>query len=444
MSDRWKKLGRRGFLAGLGAGAITLPFWRALSTEAQTVDAPKRLLLLFTPNGTIRSEFFPDGGERDFTLRTILEPLEPFRDRLVILNGVDQSIFTTGPGDGHQKGMGCLWTGVELLPGDTMGGCDSCPPVSWSSGMSVDQRIAMEIGNDTRFRSVELGVDVGGAENVWTRMIYRGPSEPLPPEDDPWLAFDRLFGDLGSDPLGAERRRMLRRSVLDFAQGDFARLSPRLGRDDRMRLDAHATAVRELEQRLDALAPVGAACVAPELGAHLDLNDANNYPDLVRSMSDLMVMSFACDLTRVGSLQWNHSVGQASFPFIGVTERHHDLSHEGDSNTDAQSKLVQINRWYAEQLAYLLGRMADLPEGDGTLLDNTLIVWGNELGVGNSHTYHDIPFVLAGGAGGALEGGRYLTFDGASHGELLLSICHLMGVDDEVFGDPRFCSGPLI
>jgi len=436
------ELSRRMFVGAVGASAITLPFWRVLQGQAQPTTFPKRLLLVFSPNGTWPDEFYPDGGERDFTMRRILAPLEAHRNDLLILEGVDQEISYTGPGDGHQKGMGCLWTGVELLPGDTMGGCDSCPPVSWSSGMSVDQRVAAEIGGETRFRSVELGIDVGGAENVWTRMVYRSPGEPLPPEDDPHQAFERLFGDLGADPTGAERRRTLRRSVLDYARGDFDRLMPRLGRDDQVKLESHLQSVREIERRLESTVELGAACMAPTLGPELDLRDDNNAPAIFDRMTEMMVMAFACDLTRVGSLQWNRSVGQLSFPFIGVPDRHHDLSHEGDSNADAVEKIIRINTWYAEQFANLLDQLRAVPEGDGTLLDNTLVVWGNELGKGNSHTRRNCPFVLAGGGGG-FEMGRYLTFDGASHCDLLNSILTGFGIDER-FGDPRYSSGPLV
>lgn len=437
-----RRTSRRAFLGGLGAAAITLPFWRVLRGEAQLPTFPKRLLLVFSPNGTWPDEFFPGGGERDFTLGRILAPLEAHRDRLLILGGVDQSITETGPGDGHQKGMGCLWTGVELLPGDVMGGCDACPPVSWSSGMSVDQRVALEIGGETRFRSLELGVDIGNAENVWTRMIYRGPGEPLPPEEDPHAAFERVFGDLGADPLGAERRRTLRQSVLDYARGDFERLAPRLGRDDRMKLESHLTSVRELERRLATTPEVGAACVAPMLGEPVDLGNDENNPAVLARMTELMVMAFACDLTRVGSIQWNNSVGQSSFPWLGFTDRHHDLSHEGDSNGEAVEKIIRINTWYAEQFASLLDQLDAIPEGDGTLLDNTLVVWGNELGKGNSHSLRDMPFVLAGGGGG-FEMGRSLRFDGASHCDLLTSILAGFGIDER-FGDSRYVTGPLL
>ena len=439
-----KKWTRRGFVGAAGATALTVPFWKILRGEAQPSEAPKRLLVVFSPNGTFPGEYFPDDTGRGFRLKRILSSLEPFREKLLILQGIDQQISYTGPGDGHQKGMGCLWTGVELLPGDTMGGCDSCPPVSWASSMSIDQAVAMQIGADTPFPSVELGVDVGRAENVWSRMVYRSAGEPLPPEDDPWQAFDRLFGDLGEDATGVERRRALRRSVLDFARQDFERVRPRLGSEDRQKLDSHLESVRELERRLESSPAVGAACAIPELGSPVgDLRSADNYPVLVDHMSELVTMAFACDLTRVASLQWNRSVGQMSFPHLGFTDRHHDLSHEGDSNGAAQEKIIQINTWYAEQFASLLARLESIPEGDDTLLDNTLVVWGNELGKGNSHTRRNMPFLLAGGGGG-FEMGRHLRFDGASHNDLLTSIVQAFGVETDCFGDRRFCSGPLI
>lgn len=437
---RWR---RRAFLGAAGATAITLPFWRALRGEAQGATYPKRLLLVFSPNGTWPGEFFPDGGERDFSFRRILAPLEPYRNKVMVLEGVHQRITSVGPGDGHQKGMGCLWTGVELLPGSTMGGCDSCPPVSFPGGPSVDQHVALAIGNETPFRSVELGMDNGNNENVWTRMIYDRPGNPLPPEDDPLQAFGRLFGNLEQDPTEGDRLRTLRQSVLDFAQEDFQRLSPRLGTADRQRLDSHLTSVRELERRLQAMPNIGASCVIPNIPDPGALNDDDNNPAVLQAMTDMTVMAFACDLTRVASLQWNNSVGQSSFPWLGFNDRHHDLSHEGDSNGEAVEKIIRINEWYAEQFAELLRQLDSIPEGDGTLLDNTLVVWGNELGKGNSHTRNNIPWVLAGGGAGAIEMGRYLSFDGASHCDLLTSICHAFGVE-ESFGDSRFANGPLV
>jgi hypothetical protein len=156
------------------------------------------------------------------------------------------------------------------------------------------------------------------------------------------------------------------------------------------------------------------------------------------------VMALACDLTRVGSIMWTNSVGNITYPWLGINDRHHDLSHEPDSNADAQEKLVRINTWYAEQLAYLLSRLSAVPEGDGTLLDNTLVVWGNELGRGNSHTRDDIPFLLAGKAGGSVRTGQYLKFDKRPHNDLLTSMCRAVGLDNQSFGDARFNTGPIM
>ena len=205
---RKNRIGRRPFAKSVGLGALAIPFVASLrsSTRAQDGEIPKRLLVFFTPNGSVRENWRPSGGERDFALSTILQDLEPFKDKLTIIDGLDMRSSRFGPGDGHQVGMGHMLTATDLLPGDTMGGCDSCAPVSWAGGISIDQKIANHIGTGTPFRSVELGARTGGS-NVWTRMAYAGASEPIPPEDDPYRAFERLFADLETDPGGAARRQ---------------------------------------------------------------------------------------------------------------------------------------------------------------------------------------------------------------------------------------------
>lgn len=436
-------MSRRGFLRAAAVGAATAPWLRPFTTRAEPGELPRRFVVFFTPNGTIPEEWSPDGGEHDFSLRTILEPLARHRDDLLILEGVDMKSASSGPGDGHQKGMGHLLTGVDLLPGDTMGGCDSCAPVSWSGGISVDQEIASLIGASTPFRSLELGVRVGGSHNVWTRMCYRGASQPLPPEGDPHAVFERLFGDLGADPFGLERRRFMRRSVLDHVRRDFASIEARVSAADRERLELHVSVLRDIERRIESSGGLGAACAAPTMGGRVDPDDPANVPQVGRLQMDLLAMAFACDLTRVGTLQWTTAVGNIPFPFLGIEDRHHDLSHEGDGNGSARDKLVQINRWYAEQLAYLIDRLKAIPEGEGTVFDNTCILWGNELGKGNSHTRDGIPFVMAGSAGGHFRTGRYLRFDRASHCDLLTSLAQAYGVEADRFGDVRFSNGPL-
>ncbi len=445
MKRRWK-LTRRGFVrnvAAAGAGAAALPFLTSGGKVASAADGfPTRFIVFFSPNGSIPSEWSPDGGETDFTMRRILAPLEPYRDKLLILDGIDGRSTSSGPGDGHQKGMGHMLTGRELLPGDTGGGCDSCAPVSWASGISVDQDIANHIGGDTAFRSLELGVRNGNSNNVWTRMCYRGASEPLPPDDDPYAVFERVFGDLTADPFGLERRRAMRQSVVDYLNQDYADLQSRVAREDALRMEQHIQGIRDIERRLTA-GNLGASCAAPDLGGRIDLSDINNMPAIGTMQMDLATMALACDLTRVVSLQWTNSVGGAASPWLGISEGHHSLSHEGDSNTDAVDKLVRINTWYAEQFAYLIQQLESVPEGDGTLLDNTCMIWVNELGKGNSHTRNDLPLVMAGSAGGYFRTGRCLRYGDTPHNDLLVTLTNAYGVEQETFGDTRFCNGPL-
>jgi hypothetical protein len=453
---RDKKLRRRTFVgasAAVAGGAVALPFTRMLEggrAGAQEAALPKRLLVVFSPNGTWPAEWTPDGGETDFTFRRILAPLEAHRSRVLVLGGVSMLSTDRGPGDGHQKGMGHVLTGVPLLPGDTMGGCDSCPPASWASDLSIDQAVANHIGDDTRFRSLELAAQVSDTANVWTRMCYRAASEPLPPEASPWRAFARVFGDAEIDPESARRRLALRQSVLDHNLAELTTLRTRLPAADRARLDSHLTTVREIEMRIAAPGAFGAECRIPEVGAPLDHMANDNYPEVVRLQTDIMVMAMACGLTHVGSIQWTNSVGDIPFTFMGVDARHHALSHEPDGNADAVESIIRINEWYARQYAYILDRLAAVPEGDGTMLDNTLVVWVNELGKGNSHTLHDIPFVLAGNVRNAdgsqhFRTGRYLQYDGATtpHNDLLVSIANAYGIETDVFGDADFCNGPL-
>ncbi|MGZ3474234.1 MAG: DUF1552 domain-containing protein [Polyangiales bacterium] len=438
---------RRQFLKSVLGGAVALPllnFADQKSAFSAPPTFPKRLVLIFSPNGTIPTSFFPQsGGETDFVLPTILAPLEPHRKDILILENVDDEAAFHGPGDGHQTGMGCLWTGIELADGtEFKGGCDSCPSSGWAGGISVDQKVANKIGADTKLSSLELGVQVGGA-SVWSRMSYKDRNVPLPPENDPGKVFERVFASLGADPTGLARQRDRRKSVLDAITKDFTRMQPSLASADRVKVQVYADALRDIEKRLDATGLLGASCVKPDAPSKIDLNDSKNYPAIGKMQMDLLTMSLACDLTRVGSIQWSNSVGQKVHSWQGIGEAHHDLSHLGDSDTDAQSKLVKINTWYAEQFAYLIDAMKKIPEGSGTMLDNTLIVWGNELGVGNSHTRRDIPWVLAGGAGGYFKTGRHLKYPkGTRHNDLLVSICNAMGLSDvTTFGNPAYSSG---
>ncbi len=449
-------LSRRRFLRGAGGVAVGLPFLNILGgcsqsstargsqrKHAETDGAPKRVLFVFSPNGTIHQNWAPTGGETDFALSEILMPLTPFREKLLILNGLDMKSTSNGPGDAHQKGMGHMLTGTALQEGDlfTGGGGELA---GWGGGMSIDQRIANHIGGDRKFGSLELGAQVSTSANVWSRMSYSGPGQPLPPDDNPYSAFDRIFSDLNADPFELEQVRAKRGTVLDHVNRDFEALQAKVGQEDRDHLERHASTIRDLEMRLQSgIGELGAQCEAPELGAPIDHQLRENYPQVVRLQMDLAAMALTCDLTRVASLQLSNAVGGHVHSWLGHSRGHHDFSHDGDSNSDTRQKITDINTWYAEQFAYLLGKLDSVQEGDGTLLDNTVVVWVNELGKGNNHSRDNVPIVMAGSAGGHFRTGRYLNYGSRTHNNLWVSLQNAFGIEDDNFGDPNYCSGPL-
>jgi len=318
-------------------------------------------------------------------------------------------------------------------------------PAGWPMGPSVDQRIAEGLAVPTKLRSLELGVQVGAADN-WGRMIYRAANQPLPPDDDPASIYGRVFSDLHTDPAVLARLRRRRQSILDGVGAQLKRTAARLGSGDRQRLDAHLTAVREIETRLTTdLVVSNPSCHDPVITpVSAASNDA--FPAAGALQMDLMVMALACDITRVASLQWSRSVSQTRFSWLNIVEGHHDLSHRPDSDPGAVASLTKINTWYAQQLAALIGRLKTTPDGAGGMLfDNTLVLWCNELAKGNTHGRVGAPYVLAGSAGGALRTGRFLRYDGQGlpHNNLLVSILNAMGVPDTKFGKPDWCTGPL-
>jgi hypothetical protein len=427
---------RREFLRHLGLNAAALPFLLNLPGLgfASQQQRKQRLVVMFSPNGIVPATFWPD-EEGELKLKESLSPLEPFRDRTLTLHGVCDKI--RGDGDNHMRGMGCLLTGVELFPGNIQGG--SHTPAGWASGLSIDQEIKHHLqasdATRTRFGSLEFGVVVPERADTWTRMVYAGPNKPISPIDDPYQMFNKLYG--------RSKDQQSLRSVLDEVQEDLAKVKDVLGAEDRRLLEEHATLVRELEQELkQATADAGHAVPQLELGVK-DEND--NMPRISKMQIELLVASFAADFSRIATLQFTNSVGQAKMRWIGVDEGHHELSHHEDSKAESQEKLTKINKWYCEQLAYLAKRLAETPEpgGEGSMLDNTTIIWTNELGKGNSHTLDNIPFVLVGGGLG-FKMGRALNLKNVAHNRLLLSLAHAFGHPLKKFGNPDYCGdGPL-
>jgi hypothetical protein len=426
---------RRQFLRDLGISAAALPLVMSLPSLgfAQSVARKQRLLVMFSPNGTLPNKFWPDEVGEEFTLKEIVEPLAPFKDRLLFLKGLSNKV--RGDGDGHMRGMSCLLTGIELFPGNIQGGSDT--PAGWASGPSIDQEIKAFLQSNeatrTRFGSLELGVAVPDRADPWTRMVYAGPNKPVAPTDDPYQVFERMYGRV-------EDRESLK-SVLDDVTQDLRKVRKSLSTEDCRLLEEHETFVREMERELQADNQQELTYAAPDLQPGVK-NENDNMPKLSRMQIDLLVSALANDMARLGSLQFTNSVGNARMRWLGVEEGHHTLSHDPDLNAESQEKLTKINRWFCEQLLYLVQKLADTPEpgGDGTLLDNTTIVWTNELGKGNSHTLNDIPFLLVGNGLG-FRMGRSLNFKRTAHNRLLISLAHAFGHHIETFGNTKLSEG---
>ena len=429
---------RRDLLRRLGVGSAVLPFLGNLpSLAAAGAMAKRRLVIVFSPDGVVKKNFWPEAGPlTEGPLPPILAPFEPFRNQLLTLKGVHNKV--RGDGDDHMRGMGCLLTGIELFPGNIQGGGAS--PAGWASGISIDQEIRRHLQGSpdtaTRFGSLEFGVLVPNKADTWTRMIYAGPNKPIAPTDDPYQMFAKLYGET------KDRESM--RSILDEVHEDLATVAASLPAEDRRILDDHTALVRALERDL-AAQPVVAHHAVPVLEQGV-VEQNDQMPRISRMQIELVVSALAADFTRVASLQYTNSVGQPHMKWIGVDEGQHELSHEPNSNEAAQEKLTRINAWYAGEIAHLAKRLSETPEpgGDGTLLDHTTILWTNELGEGNSHSQEDIPWVLVGGGLG-FTAGRALDFSGVPHNRFLLALAHALGHTGlERFGNPDYCGdGPL-
>lgn len=436
---------RRQFLRDMGVGAAALPFLAGLRSLRAGEDAPaptpKRLVVMFSPNGTLPDEFWPDqfGPDTPLVLKPMLEPLQPLRQQMVMLKGVNNQI--RGDGDNHMRGMSCLLTATELNPGNIQGGSDT--PAGWAGGISIDQEIRNYFQSRdetrTRFGSLEFGVAVPNRADPWTRMCYAGDDQPIAPVDDPGQMFQKIYG-------GTQDRESVA-SVLDYVLDDLRGVSTRLSPEDRALLEEHMERVHQLERDIE-VANSQRELVHPEPDIDPEIELVNdNTPDISRMQIDLLVSSLANDMARVASLQYMRSVGMARMRWLDVQEGHHSLSHEPDNNEQAHAKLKRINTWFAGELAYLAQRLADTPEPGGVggnMLDNTQIVWVNELGKGNSHTLADIPFVLIGGGAG-FKPNRALDFGGAAHNRLWLALAHGLGHKDlRTFGTQHHCTdGPL-
>ena len=429
---------RRSALKQLGLSTLSLPILSQTSSlfaESEKKLAPKqRLIVMFSPNGTIPDQFWPDKTGEDFEHKTILKPLEPFHDKMLVLKNLHNKV--RGDGDNHMRGMSCLLTGIELFPGNVMGGGNT--PSGWPKGISIDREICKHLQSKedtrTRFGALHFGVGVQDTADPWTRMSYDGPNQPVTPLADPYDAYGKLYGNV--------REKKQVRSVLDDLKGDLNKVANQLPESDRKLLIEHTKLVERMDKEYESGTSLSnLVAKPPELPEGLR-NQNDSLPELGRLQIDMMLNSFVNDFARVATLQYTKSVGQAKMNWLEIDDAHHTLSHEPDKNKDAYDKLVRINTWFAEELAYLLKKLESTPEPGqkGSMLDHTLVIWTNELGKGNSHTLNNIPFVLAGNGFG-FRMGRSMNCENTAHNRFLLSLAHAVGHPLETFGNPAFCQG---
>jgi hypothetical protein len=353
------------------------------------------------------------------------------KQKLTVLSGLaaDKARAHGDGGGDHARAMAAFLTGVQPRKTDGTG---------IRSGTSVDQLAAAMAGSETRLPSLEIGADKGamagncdsGYSCVYSStMSWRSPTQPLPKEVNPKVVFDRLFGD--GDPAAAARAAR-RSSILDFVREDSRGLERRLAAGDRRKLDEYFTSVRDIEQRIEraaALPPAELPAMAPPAGIPGD------YAEHIRLMCDLLVLAFQADVTRVVTFVLANEGSNKPYPFIGVPEGHHDLSHHG-GNPEKQAKIRSINLFHAGHVAHLLQRLDAVPEEDGTLLDHAMIVYGSGIHDGNKHNHEDLPILLAGGGCGTITTGRHLTFPTETPlSNLWLSLLDRMDVSVEQLGD---------
>ncbi len=431
---------RRSLLRGMSAGALclTLPVWHRLEAKAQNAPAEQRFFSFFTGNGTLKSKFFPSAADKP-TGSSILAPYAPFASKINVLKGVHMHsmIGDNKPGGPHMKGPAAMLTGGWLLEG-SFGGAGG--PAGYANRISLDQELANRIGTKTKFKSLEFGVDMRGQEPL-KYISYRGPNQPNPAVDDPWAMYERLFSNfVPSQDADAARKRKEKETLIDYSRDELRALNARLPSEDRPRLEAHLTHLRAIELQLDA---VGRACPAPtQPGTKVDIAADDNYPKIGKLQMDLMFQAHACDLTRVSTFMWSNADSWQRMPWLGITDEHHALSHE-DRDPATAIKLEKINIWYSQQISYFLGLLDKASDTNGSMLDNSLVLIGSEIGQGN-HTHLDIPWVMAGSAGGKLRTGRFIEYGDKPHNNLLLTVLHAFGMSSvKSFGAPENCTGTL-
>jgi hypothetical protein len=433
-----KHIPRRAFLRGAGV-TLALPFLdsmlpaRALRAQTAALATP-RFVGIFVPHGMSPDHHTPNKEGPGFAFPLIFEPLEPLREQLVILNGLHAQSAEPRPGGSPAD----HWVASAFLsaekPRRTVG-------TDLYNGTTIDQIIATKIGQDNLMPSLQLALEDPGANSsncgqgyscAYTNSIsWATPTRPLPMELNPQVVFERMFGD-GGTPDERILRRSQNRSILDSLTDNLARFRGRLGPSDRSRLDEYAQDVREIERRLQIAMKASAA--APEHTA-VPVGVPESFDEHVKLQSDLLALAFRADITRVATMLYARDLTTRSYPESGTTVAFHAGSHHGE---DPKRKAVyaQVNRYHVSMLVYLAQKLAKTPDGDGTLLDHSLILYGSNMGNSNQHSHEEVAHVLVGGANGQLKGGRHLAYQNTvPTGNLLLSVLDMFDIHQDSVGD---------
>jgi len=431
-------------LKGLGT-TVALPLLEAMAAPSKLFPKetaavagstrPLRAAFIYVPNGVNMADWTPTQLGADFELPAILEPLAPHQGDVQVLSGLAQlKADPNGDGAGdHARASATFLTGCQAR---------KTAAVDIRVGVSVDQIAAARVGKFTRLPSLELGCDkgqqAGSCDSGYScayqfNLAWKGPATPLPPEVDPRLIFERLFsnGNSGETAQARAVRQANHKSVLDFVLEDARQLHDRLGGTDRHKLDEYLAAVREIEQRIEQAEKSAAA--SPDYAKPTAV--PHDYGQHIRVLYDLLALAFQTDSTRIGTFMIAHDGSNRAYPSIGVSDGHHDLSHHG-GNQEKKKKIARINHFHVEQFASFLHKLKTIREGEGTLLDHCVIVYGSGIADGNAHSHHDLPVLLAGRGGGALTPGRHLRFESKTPmTNLYLSLLGQMGVDVDQLGD---------
>ena len=425
-------------LRGLGT-AIALPVLDAMlprttlaaRSHRQLPKPPTRMMWVYTPNGIHMPDWVPEKVGADYELPRTLELLKDFRKDFLVLSGLAQdNAFAHADGGGdHARALASYLTGCHVRK---TSGSDI------KVGVSADQVAAAQLGHLTRFPSLEVGCEHGGQSGncdsgyscaYSNNIAWKSESTPVPKEVNPQSVFDRLFTNGNKSDL--ERRKAEQKSVLDFVRDDAGRLENQLGRNDRRKMDEYLTSVRELEQRI--------ARSGDEPIPTPDMNRPSGIPsdfgEHMRLMYDLLAVAFQTDSTRIASFVVANEGSNRSYPMAGVNDGHHEVSHHGRDKTKME-KIAKINRFHVEQFARFLGKMRSIKEGDGTLLDHSMIVYGSCIADGNAHAHDNLPILLAGHGSGTLRPGRHIDYPRKTPlNDLWLSLLDRVNVKVDHLGD---------